>query len=85
MSDVHAMLLIEFGEHRVESVYFGALVSGAFWGSAAERTRGLMGRVSQFLADSRLPVQEWAASVSASLEGMVRQDTDRESEERLRE
>lgn len=82
-TDVHAMLLTDFAEYSIGSAFFGALISGVFWGSAAARTRSLIPSVAPLENDSRPAVREWAASTVRALQEMADREEQREAEDRL--
>jgi len=83
VSDAHAVLLTDFSDYGVDDAFFGALVSGSFWGSIVERTRGLIERVRPMLGDSRPAVVEWASHTIHRLEEMAKRDQGLEDEEGL--
>jgi hypothetical protein len=83
VSDLHAELLRLFADHDVGGAFFGDLISGAFMGSAVQRTRGLISRAESWLADERPYVRDWAVNVVRSLTEMVKVEETRESEDRF--
>lgn len=82
-SDAHAMLLERFGD-EVDGVFYGAFISGTWWGPASIRTRGKLEEAKTWLDDERPAIREWAKNVVRDLEATLERDIKSEEEERFR-
>lgn len=82
-SDAHAMLLERFGD-QVDGVFYGAFISGTWWGPASTRTRGKLEEAKTWLDDERPAIREWAKNVVKGLEATLERDIKSEEEERFR-
>ena len=85
VSDIHGELLARYDEeHGVGNIFFGDLVSGVWWGSAAAQTRGLVDTVTAWGADERPTVQEWSRKAKQALVGQLESEEIKEEEEEFR-
>ncbi len=82
-SDLHAMLLEDFGDHGLAGTFYSSLVSGVFQGSSAQRTKGQIANAQRWLEDERPAVREWARQTIQMLESMLEHEEKREQEERF--
>jgi hypothetical protein len=82
-SDLHAILLERFDAQGVGSAYTAKFMSGAFFGSASDWTRGKLEQAKQWLVDDRPVIVEWAKRLVRSLEKDLQREVDREAEEPL--
>ncbi len=83
-SALHAALLERFPGHGVGDAFLSDIISGTWWGSASERTRGLIHEAKQWVDDDRPAVKLWAEGAVVSLEEMLKRDEIRDAEERFR-
>lgn len=81
-SDIAASLLEHYGE-RAGAAFRSRFMTGTFWGSAADWTRGKLEMARRWAADPRPAVSEWGRQFVADLERSLRHEEEREAEERL--
>lgn len=80
--DIHALLLERYGE-RAGAAFRSRFMTGTFWGSAVDWTRGKLEIARHWAADPRPAVAEWGRQFVVDLERSLRHEEAREAEERL--
>lgn len=84
MTRLQGELLADYSDQGVGGAFMSKLMSGVFWGSHAEWSRGKLERVRAWTADSRAAVRLWANTLVAGLEEDVRRSEASEAEDRFR-
>lgn len=79
VSELHAALLAEFPA-QAASAFRSRLMSGSFWGSAAEWTQGKLDLAKRWSTDDRPAVSGWAKDLVQQLEQSVTWEQQREAE-----
>lgn len=79
-SELHALLLRQYGEYGVGDAFLSDMISGTFSGTPAQHTRGVISTVQRWTDDEREEVAEWARSSISNLGRMLEQEERREEE-----
>jgi hypothetical protein len=84
LSDIHAMLLGQFGGEEMESRFSALFLRASWMGNMSDMLKGKLEIAKQWIVDERPAVRNWATGVVRGLEKEITLAQSREAEERFR-